>query len=129
MWGQPAALGGSNGSIVIEWEGNNAPSTIHSDTSIGVKPSYLSCKPPPDSSNRWWSISGSSETEVLCNLTYQAGTIIDMHVSLRFADDEAPVAAENGTGAAATVGHVYFNYLDGFASKHLTPVGGPTVLP
>jgi hypothetical protein len=129
MWGQPATLGGSNGAVNLEWVGNNAPSTIHSDTAIGVRPSYISCKPPADSSDRWWSISGSSETENICLLTFQAGTVIDVTASLRFADDEAPVAAEAGTAAAATIGHVYFNYLDGFASKLLIPVGGPTVLP
>lgn len=129
MWGQPAALGSANTRVVCEWVGNQGPSTIHTDTASGVRPSYVDTRPPADSSDRWWSISGSNETEVLCKLTGQVGTIIDVHASIRMADNEAGVAAENGTAAGASVGHVYFNYLDGFASKILTPEGGVTALP
>ncbi len=129
MWGQPAALGSANTRIVCEWLGSNAPSTIHSDTATGVRPSFIDSKPPKDSSDTWWSISGSNESETLFKVTGQVGTIIDVHLSLRFADDEAGVAAENGTAAAASVGQVYWNYLDGFASKKLTPEGGVTALP
>jgi len=129
VWVDPPALGSASTSVHVEWVGNQAPSTIHSDASMGVRPAHVLSKPPADSSDRWWSISGVNETETLFKITASAGSIIDVSMSLRYADDEAPVAAENGTGAGATVGHVYFNYLDGFASKLLVPTGGVTVLP
>lgn len=129
MWGQPVALGSANTRISIEWAGFNSPSTIHSDTASGVRASFISSNPPPDSSAAWWSISGSNEGEDLFKLTGPTGTVIDLDLELRFADNEAAVAAENGTAAAASVGRVYWNYLDGFASGILAPDGGVTALP
>jgi len=129
MWGQPPALAGAPTSVAVEWVGTNSPSTIHSDSAVGVRPAYLSSRPPPQSSNIWWSISGMGETDELMRLSGPAGTIIDIDVTLRLVDDEAAVAGESGTGAASTVGTVYWNYLDGFASKKLAPVGGVRTLP
>jgi len=129
MWTEPGALGGTAATNVVEWKGLNAPSTIHSDTSMGVRPAFIDSRPPVDASNRWWSISGMNETEVLVNLAGANPTIIDIDCSVRFADDEAAVGGENGTGAASTIGKVYWNYLDGFTSKLLAPVGGVTILP
>jgi hypothetical protein len=128
VWGQPPALGSAPTPSVVEWVGNHAPSTIHSDTPIGVNPSYVKTRAPADS-NRWWSISGTDESEVLCKLSAPVGSTFDVSVTLRFADDEAAVSGENGTGAAATVGRVYWNFLDGFTSGKLIPVGGVTLLP
>jgi hypothetical protein len=129
VWGGVPALGGAPTSIEVEWLGSNAPSTIHTDSSMGVRPSFVTTVPPRDSSDRWWSISGQNETEVLLVLTIPAGSIIDLDLSIRLADNEAAVLAESGTAAAATAGEVYWNYLDGFASKKLMPAGGVTVLP
>jgi len=129
LFGQPAALGSAPSTVQVEWTGAQAPSTIHSDTAIGVRAAIVRSRPPVDSSNRWWSISGSNETETLMLISGPAGTIVDLDCSVRFADDEAAVSGEAGTGAGATVGTVYWNYLDGFASKVLAPVGGVRVLP
>lgn len=130
VWGQPAAVGAAPASVQIEWVSNQAPSTLHSDMAIGVRPAFIETKPPADSSAKWWSISGSNETEVLFKLSSVGGGIqVDIQTAVQFADDEGAVSAENGTAASATVGKVYWNYLDGFASKQLSPVGGVTVLP
>lgn len=129
MWGNPPAGGGAGATVSIEWVGNQSPSTIHSDTTMGIRPAIVRSRPPVDSSNRWWSISGSNESEQLFKLSGPAGTIIDVDCSVRFVDDEAQVSGENGTGAGALAGTVYWNYLDGFASKKLAPVGGVTILP
>lgn len=130
VWGSPPIMGsGAPTTVVVEWLGNQAPSTIHSDTGMGVRPSYVSSRPPVDSSDRWWSISGTNESEVLFKISGPIGTVIDIQAAVRLADDEAAVAAENGTAVMSTVGKVYFNYLDGFASKLLTPAGGVSILP
>lgn len=130
VWGQPAALGSVNSPILVEWLGTDAPSAIHSDTASGVAASYVDTKPPRNSSSRWWSTSGAAnENDTLFNIKGPTGTVVDIHCSIRFVDDEAATPSEAGTGAASTVGTVYFNYLDGFASKKLAPDGGVTVLP
>jgi hypothetical protein len=90
---------------------------------------FVDTVPPPDSSDRWWSISGTNESEVLFEISCLTGTTIDIDCTLRFADNEAAVAAEAGTALGAVAGTVYYNYLDGFAAKKLAPVGGVTVLP
>lgn len=129
VWGGVPALGGASKPVTVEWTGSQAPSTIHTDSTMGIRPAYVTTVPPQDTSDRWWSISGSNESEVLFIITAPAGSIIDVDLSVRFADDEAAVVGESGTSVASTVGHVYWNYLDGFASKTLAPVGGVTVLP
>ncbi len=129
VWSGVPALGTAPQTVTVEWKGNQAPSTIHSDTGSGVIPAHISTVPPMDSSDRWWSISGSNESEVLFVVGGGVGTVVDVLVTVRLADDEAAVAAENGTAAGATVGRVYFNYLDGFASKLFAPLGGVTILP
>jgi len=129
VWGQPPVLGAAGSTVVVEWVGTQAPSTIHSDTSMGVRPSFVDTRPPADSSDKWWSISGSNESEVLFNITAPIGAVVDVSLSLRLADDEAAVQGEDGTAAGSIAGRVYFNYLDGFVSKMLTPVGGVRVLP
>jgi len=96
---------------------------------MGIRPGRLSTTPPKDSSDRWWSVSGSNESEALIKLIVPVGSIIDVDLTVRLPENEAPVAGESGTALGATVGQVYWNYLDGFASKLLTPVGGVSVLP
>jgi len=128
-WGEPPALGSAPTSLQVEWLGNQAPSTIHSDTAIGVRPAFVDTRPPLDSSDRWWSISGTNGSEVLFNYTGPAGSIVDVMLSFRLNDDEAAIFGEAGTAAGATIGVMYYNYLDGFASKKLAPVGGVNILP
>ncbi len=129
VWGQAPSLGSAGAPVVVEWVGYQAPSTIHSDTPMGVMPAYVSARPPKDASNRWWSISGTNESEVLFKLTCGAGSVIDVSLTCRLIDDEVATAAENGTAAASTVGTIYWNYLDGYASKAFAPTGGVTILP
>lgn len=129
VWGSVSVLGSAPGDVQVEWLSSNAPSVIHSDTGNGIRPPRVSTKPPPDTSERWWSISGSNETENLFTISCPMYTTIDIACSVRLADNEAAVAAESGTAAGATVGRVYWNYLDGFASKQCAPRGGVTILP
>jgi len=129
MWCQPPALDGIPHSISCEWRGANAPSTLHSDSTMGIRPAYLSTRPPPNSSAGWWTSTSSTESEVLCALSGSGGSIVDVDCSVRLIDNEAADAGEDGTGAGAVAGTVYWNYLDGFASNFLIPLGGVRVLP
>lgn len=126
MWAQPIALGNAPTTLQLEWVGENAPSTVISDTCMGVRPAHVRAIPPASSSNRWWSLSGSLESDAVFNLQYPANTIIDVTLDCRLVEQEAPTAGDVPTGAVA--GTLYGNYLDGISTALLAPVGF-TVLP
>jgi hypothetical protein len=131
MWTNPIIGVGSDAAsplqtCSIEWLGENSPSTIISDTSMGVRPAHVFSKPPPSASNRWWSMSGPLETDILFSLSAPPSTIIDVVVDLRFVEQEAPTVGDYPTGA--TLGQVYGDYLDGIITGNFAPVGY-TVLP
>lgn len=110
--------------IAVEWNGANAPSTIRSDVSMNLAPAHVYTLPPRDSSAKWWSISGSSESEILVYLTAPSGSIVDLRVNARVIDHEAATAAEAPAGG--TAGQIVYNYLDGLASGKMSPIGGVT---
>jgi len=119
LWGRPLSSFSSQ-TVGIEWVGTNAPSTVHSDTTMGLYPAYVKSRPPRLSSASWWSMSGGSESEVLMILTASEGDVIDLRASVRIVDSEAAVAGEAPvTGSTGVV----YNYLDGLASGGLQPVG------
>jgi len=121
VWTNPPVLGGSPVSCSVEWLGENSPSTLVSDQSMGVRPAYIDTRPPANASNRWWSISGFSESDVLFILTAPPNSIIDVMVDVRLVEAEAPTAGD--VPAAATIGQLYCNYLDGIITHILAPIG------
>lgn len=126
LWVNPVALGSTPSTAQIEWAGENSPSTVVSDTSMGVLPVHIRTTPPPSSSNRWWSMSGSQETDVLFTIAVPANSVLDVIVEIRTVEQEAPVAGDIPVGAV--LGTTYGNYLDGIAGAAWAPVGW-TVLP
>jgi hypothetical protein len=131
VWSNPIVGVGSSAesplvTTSIEWLGENSPSTLISDTSMGVRPARVRSRPPPSASNRWWSISGFSETDVLFVLTYPGSSVVDVEVDIRLVEQEAPTAGDTPVGA--TLGQVYGSCLDGITTSALRPVG-LTILP
>lgn len=118
MWTNPSALGAAPVNLELEWLGENAPSTVISDVSMGVRPAHIRAIPPPSSSNRWWSISGFSETDILFSLGVAANTVIDVTLEVRVVDSESPTLI-SVLPVGATVGQLYGNYLDGIGSGKL----------
>lgn len=130
IWSVPPSTAIAQQVATVEWTGINAPSIIVSDTSMGnARPLHVFTTPPPNSSDRWWSISGSNENEVLFYITAPQYAVVDVVIQMRLQDDDGAVAGQNGTGAASTVGVIYCNYLDGFTNKELQPTMGNPTLP
>jgi len=127
IWTNPVALGAAPTTCAIEWLGENSPSVFISDTSMGVLPAHISAKPPPSSSNRWWSMSGQLETDDLFALTFPANTIIDVTVEARLVEQEAPTAGPVPTGAI--FGQIYGCTLDGNGVTGVLLPVGYTLLP
>jgi hypothetical protein len=125
IWANPTALGSTPSTVSMEWLGENSPSTVISDTTMGVRPAHISSKPPARSSAQWWSLSAFNETDVLFTLILPAQCIIDVSVDLRYVEQEAPTAGD--IPVAATAGQVYGDYLDGIATSKLAPVGFTTL--
>lgn len=121
VWGNPVALGSPPALTSVEWIGENSPSTIVSDRGMGVRPAHVRTTPPSDSSNRWWSISGTSESDILFVLSIQANSVVDITLELRFVETESPTAGDIPAGAV--IGQLYGDYLDGLASGKLAPEG------
>jgi hypothetical protein len=121
VWTNPVALGAPPSNCSIEWTGENSPSTIVESTGMGVRPAHVFSNPPPSSSNRWWSITGMSESDVLFLLSLPANSVIDVVADVRQIENEGPTAGD--VPAGATVGAIYGDYLDGLVSGKLSPVG------
>lgn len=121
MWTNPPVLGAPPVNISLEWLGENSPSVFVADSSMGVLPARIDASPPSFSSNRWWSMSGNQESDVLFNLILVANTVIDIIVEIRQVETETPTAGD--VPAGAVIGQLYGGFLDGITSGELTPVG------
>lgn len=126
VWTNPVALGAPPTSCLIEWLGENSPSTVIENTGMGIRPAHVFSAPPPLSSNRWWSMSGQLESDQLFTITVPANSIIEVTCDCRQVETESPTAGEVPVGAS--LGQVYGDYLDGISSGKLAPIGY-TVLP
>jgi hypothetical protein len=121
-WTNPVALGSTPTTLQLEWAGNNGPSTVISDSSMGVRPAHIRCIPPSRSSNQWWSMSGVNETDQLFIMNaVPANTFIDVTVLLRLVEVENPTAGD--VPAGAILGKLYGDYLDGITAALCQPVG------
>jgi len=126
LWTQPVALGSPASNLSVEWLGENGPSTVVSDTSIGVSPAHIRTRPPPCSSSQWWCMSGQQESDGLFTLNLPANSTIDVILDVRFVETENPTAGDIPAGAG--IGQLYGDYLDGISSGKVIPIGY-TVLP
>lgn len=119
MWTNPVSAGTDPVAINLEWLGAYAPSNVISDVCMGLIPAHIRSSPPKASSDMWWSMSGSNESESLFSLTVESNTWIDITVEVRLVEQESPTAGDVSSGA--TLGRIYGDYLDGIASGKLNP--------
>ncbi len=106
------------GTLSLEWTPSTASGTGNfnsgyelSDTSLSTSfPTHISTTPPPNSQAAFWQ-RFAGNTTVLFNLSSSDAMVVDLYVDMVLQDDGTAGAAI--TVAAATVGAVYYQPLDG----------------
>lgn len=124
VWSQ-AALG-TPSTVTVVYTTATGDRSIHTDTSLGVKPAYVLAVPDKSSLASFWSQSAGGNP--VFTVTCPAGSIVDVLLDLR-TTGTAPVPAANAL-VGATVGEVYYRGLDGLAiaGSNFPPVNGvPTI--
>ncbi len=123
MWTTSSGLG-SPISISLQFSNDTNTDTgdfaFHQDTSIGVKPAYVSGKPSASVQKYWRDNSSGDAFTIYCPL----GTIID--VELQFREKVGSVLGGLSALVGATPGVTYYRGLDGvaIASSSIIPAGG-----
>lgn len=120
MWAPASVSTTGTETIAILWSPFPTLGAINqefSDTTITPsRPAHLRSSPPANSAARFWCDDITNQT--LLQITGPAHTVIDIHVSFML-NDSSPTSAV--AVAAATVGRLYYQPLDG-ATDNLLPV-------
>ncbi len=112
VWAQGTTLGSPvTAQVVFPASTNVGDATIHTDTSLGLKPAYVVCRPSQKSLSSFWNTSSGTTA---FTLTCPTGSIIDVHLSFK-TSSKNPAAAQAAL-VAATAGEMYFRGLDGNAT-------------
>lgn len=119
VWGQ-AALG-TPSTITINFQTSTGDQTIHTDTSLGVKPAYVKAVPSDRSLASFWTETANT---ALFNVTAPAGSILDLNCDFK-TTLVAPNAAQNAL-VGANPGEIYYRGLDGLAmaTTNFPPIVG-----
>jgi len=98
--------------ISVEWTSTLGPSSEVSDTGTPLHPPLIVTSPPRNSLASFWSLTGFSESDVLCVINAVPNCFIDVWLDMVLQDGQSPVGTSvSGTGI--TVGQVFEQYLDG----------------
>jgi hypothetical protein len=119
VWGQ-AALGTPT-TITVLYSTATGDQSIHTDTSLGVKPAYVKAVPSDRSLASFWTITGTSSIFLV---SCPAGSILDLSCDFKTSNIDV-VQAQNAL-AAATAGDLYYRGLDGvaIATTNFPPIVG-----
>ncbi len=85
---------------------------LHTDTSLGLEPAHVKCRP---SSKSLASFFQASNSDVLFTITCPASTVVDLELEYVGSAGTAPVALGSAL-VAATAGCYYFRGMDGAAT-------------
>jgi hypothetical protein len=98
----------------LTWDSVSAPFTIKSDVQMGTnRPAHIISKPPANGAPRWWSVTGSNESDNLFLLNCPTGTVIDVHYSYTLMDPQSQSHVNLATSQTPTFGAVYRTPLNG----------------
>jgi hypothetical protein len=113
VWALPV-IGGAS-SVSVEFAGTTAgivgDQVIHTDTSMGVQPAHVDCRPGLRSLASDYQLSSAAVAMVLA---CPAGSVIDVHLSFR--GQFGVNAAAQNAAAGAVAGGFYLRGLDGLAT-------------
>jgi len=136
MFGAPTSSGVYS-EANLRFYGHRSKEQTYEDNGNGTFPAHVSAHPDPDSdSGRWISFldTATEQQTVLFNVIGATGTTVDVTLEAMFADPLLS-SPHTLTCAAATVGALYFNYLDNTAlngatvgNGNLSPIGAVTAL-
>lgn len=121
MWAVPTV--GTATTVQCEFRDQTAGFTgdakIHSDTSMGVQPAHLRCRPAARSGSSLFQFSQATSA---FTLTCPSGTVVDVHLTFRGLPN-LNVNAQNAS-VATTTGAWYYRGLDGLSKANtvFTPV-------
>jgi hypothetical protein len=120
VWGQ-AALGTPN-TITVYFTTSTGDRSVHTDTSLGVKPAYVKAVPSQKSLASFWQSSAAGNC---FSITVPAGSVIDLNLSFKTAEFTAPQGTQNAL-VGATVGDIYYRGMDAAnsASTNFPPIIG-----
>jgi len=123
IWAAPVQ-GNAPQQVALEYSGASVGAAgdgrLYSDSSMGVEPAHVRASPAKLSQAALWQ---ASSANVAFQLTAPIASIIDVDLSFRTVQSDAPVAVQNAP-AGATAGQLYFRGLDGLAiaATQLPPV-------
>jgi hypothetical protein len=97
------------GSLDFTWTGDRNPNILETISYAPAVPTKLSFVPPEDSLARYWSVTGSDESEALFSISYDTTplVIMDVHMTYIMAIGETTqvaldsVSMQNGVGYLA----------------------------
>jgi len=114
IWAAPAQ-GNAPAQVALEYSGTTlgqaGDGRIHSDSSMGVEPAHVRAAPSRLSQSAQWQ---PSSAHTAFQITCPVQSIIDVDLSFRTVQSDAPLATQN-VPAGATVGQLYYRGLDGLA--------------
>jgi len=98
---------------------------VHTDTSMGVQPAHIVCRPSMKSTASDYQISSVNSA---FNLVVPTGAVVDVSLTFKQSFLIAPLAAQNAS-VGATVGAISLRGLDGLAvaTTKFTTVGGTQI--
>jgi hypothetical protein len=124
LWGI-AALGTPE-SLYVLFDGTSAgfqgDRKMHTDTSMGIEPAYVDCRPASKSLASMFQISSAQNA---FNIDCPAGTVIDVHLDFK-GDTLGNATQAQNVSVAANVGVIAYRGLDGLAvatTKFSVPTG------
>jgi hypothetical protein len=123
IWAAPVQ-GAAPQQVALEYSGATVGTAgdgrLYSDSSMGVEPAHVRAAPARLSQAALWQ---ASSANTAFQLTAPIASIIDVDLSFRTVQSDAPVAVQN-VPAGAAAGQLYFRGLDGLAiaATQLPPV-------
>jgi hypothetical protein len=123
VWSQSAI--GTPSTVTVSYSTATGDRSIHTDTSLGIKPAYIKAVPSAKSLASFWQVSAAG---VAFTVTCPAGSVVDVSLSYK-TSEIAPVAA-NAALVAANVGDIFYRGLDGLAlaGTNFPPINGVNVV-